>query len=149
MVQALAMAQTHVLHMAQPVIDQANASTSGGGDHTTTTVMPHHHDVLDPQMLDSKLNHRQGIQVGGNHHVGHIAMHEHLARVQAHNFIGGDSAVRTPNPQVFGRLLFRQFFKKIWSLFGHTVCPFAVVGEKTVEGVRHSQGRSFGKNRWG
>ena len=76
-------------------------------------------------------------------------MHEHLARVQAHNFIGGDSAVGAANPQVFGRLLLGQLLKKTGPLFGHAVCPFAVVGEKTVEGVRHIQWRSFGKNRWG
>ena len=100
-------------------------------------------------MLHCKLNHRQGIQVGGHHHIGHIAVHEHLARVEADDFVGGYSAVRAANPQVFGRLLLGQFLKKARPLFGHAVCPVAVVGKKTVQGVRHRQGYSFGNSNLG
>ena len=76
-------------------------------------------------------------------------MHEHLARVQAHNFIGRHSAVGAANPQVFGRLLLGQLLKKTGPLFGHAVCPFTVIDKKTVQGIRHRWRCSFGDNNLG
>ena len=80
-VQALAMAHSHILHMAQPVVGQANAGTTRCRQHTAATIMAHHHDVLYLERIHSVLNDRQRIQIGVHHHVGHIAMHKDLTRL--------------------------------------------------------------------
>jgi hypothetical protein len=68
----------------------------------------HHHDVLDLERVHRELDHRQRIQVGLGHHIGHVAVHEQLARQQAHQLIGRHAAVGAADPQVLRRLLLEQ-----------------------------------------
>jgi hypothetical protein len=44
-----------------------------------------------------------------HHHVGHIAVDEHLARRKAGDLVRGDAAVGAANPKVLGRLDLREF----------------------------------------
>jgi hypothetical protein len=136
-VNAPAVPQLHVVHMAQPVVGQAHARAAQGGQHTTAAVMPHHHDVLHLEVIHRKLDDRQRVQVRVHHHIGHIAMHKHLARIQPRDFIGRHAAVRTANPEVLGRLLVRQLGEKTRALQLHAGSPVAVVVEQVLEAIGH------------
>ena len=58
-------------------------------------------------VLHRKLNGGQRVQVGVHHHVGDVAVHEDLARVQPRDLVGRHAAVGAADPHVLGRLLLR------------------------------------------
>ena len=137
MFKPLAVSQTHVLHMTQPVVGQANADAAQCRAHTGAAVVAHHHDVLDLQVLDGKLDGGQSVQVGVHNQVGDVAMYKHFTRVQARDFIRGHAAVSTTNPHVLGALLLRQAAEKpgLACLGGHG--PGLVVGQQFGEFFAH------------
>ena len=112
MVQPLAVAQAHVLHMTQPVVGQAHADAAHRRAHAGATVVAHHDDVLDLQMLHRELDGRQRVQVAVHHHIGHVAVNENLARVQPGDFIGRHAAVGAAYPHVARALLLGQAREK-------------------------------------
>ena len=63
MVNAAAVPQLDIVHVAQPVVGQAHAQAAQRGQHATATVMTDHHDVLHPEVVHRELDHRQGIEV--------------------------------------------------------------------------------------
>ena len=127
------MAQAHILHMAQPVVGQANARAARGRQHAATAIVPHHHDVFHLERINGILNDRQGIQVGVHHHIGHIAMDKHFARLKTGNLIGGHTAVGATDPQIFGRLLLRQMIEETRLLKLHALSPCTVVVKEVRE----------------
>ena len=140
--QRLGMFIANIVNMVQPVIDQPKALAEQRGAHTAATVMPHHHDVFDFQYIDSKLDNRQTIKIGVHHHIGDIAMHEHLTRHQPDNFIGGYSTIRAANPEKFWVLLFSELLKKIRMLGKNTVGPGTIFLKQGVE-INVAKGHGF------
>jgi hypothetical protein len=57
------------------------------------------------QHVDRELHDGQAVEVGVHHHVGHVAVHEDLARLQAGDLVGRHAAVRAADPQVLARLI--------------------------------------------
>ena len=74
-------------------------------------------NVLDFQDIDGILHHRQTIEIGVDHQVRYVTMHEQFARLQAGESLSGNAAVRTANPQEARFLRLRQFLKKAGVLF--------------------------------
>ena len=68
-----------------------------------------------------------------HHHVGHIAVNKHLARVQPRDLIGRYAAVGTTNPQILGRLLLGQLLKKAGALLLHARGPDPVVVNQVLQ----------------
>ena len=95
----------HILHMAQPVVDQASALVIQCGPNATTVAVAHHDDVLNLQHIDRILDDAQGIEVRVHQKVGHIAVDKQLTREQIDQFVGGHAAVGTAQPHVSGFLL--------------------------------------------
>jgi hypothetical protein len=95
----------HVLHVAQPVVDQAERRVPRRRLHAAASVMAAHDDVLDPQHVDCVLQHGQAVQVRVHDNVGDVAMDEELAGEQADDLVGRHAAVRAPDPQILRRLL--------------------------------------------
>ena len=98
----------HIVHMAQPQIDDADAGPVKCGQHAAAAVVADDHDVLDLEDIDGVLDHRQAVEVGMHHHVGDVAVDEELAGQQVHELIGRDAAVGAADPQVLRGLLFQQ-----------------------------------------
>ena len=73
-----------------------------------TAVMAHHHEVFDAQLVHRVLDGGQAVQVGRHHHVGHVAVHKHLAWLQAGDLVGRHPAVGATDPHVLGLLLRQQ-----------------------------------------
>ena len=87
------MLRAHVLHVTQPVVDQAELAVLQRSQHAATTIVPAHDDVLDVQNLNRKLNCRKTIEIGVDDNVRYVAMHEHIARHQPDNLIRGYATV--------------------------------------------------------
>ena len=99
---------THILHVAQPVVDEPELLPLEGGAHAAAAVVAADDDVLDLQQFHRELHHRQAVEVGVDHQVGDIAVHEQLAWQQADDVVGRHPRVRAADPQVLGRLQPRQ-----------------------------------------
>ena len=115
--------------MAQPVVGQTHAQARQSSRHAGTTVMAHHGDVLYLDHIHRELHGGQGVQIGMHHHIGHVTVHEHLARCQAHDFIRRYAAVGATDPHVLGLLLGLQSREKSGALTLHLLGPGTVVGE--------------------
>jgi len=94
----------HVLHVPQPVVDQAELRARERGTNAATAVVTTDDDVPHLERVHGVLEHRQAIEVGVHDDVRDVAMDEQLARRQVHDLVRGDSAVGAANPQV-GRYL--------------------------------------------
>ncbi len=121
--QQIRMPVAHVLHMAQPVVDQADANIFQCGVHATAAVMPNDDHMLHLETFDGELDRRQGVQIGMHHDVGNIAMDKHLTWLQSGDLVRRHPAVGTADPHVFGLLLRHQFGEKTWSFRLHTGGP--------------------------
>ena len=62
-------------------------------------------DMLHVQNFDGILDDGEAIEVGLHDDVGNIAVDEQLTWEQTDNFIRRNAAIRTPDPEVLGRLL--------------------------------------------
>lgn len=111
----------------KPVIDEPATLSINGGGYAATAIMADHHDVLHPQHIHGKLQYGKIISVLRRGEIGDISMHEQLARVEADNLVGGDSAVRAADPKVSGRLLAFQPLKKIRIGRYLSLGPFPIV----------------------
>jgi hypothetical protein len=90
-------------------------------------------DVADLQYVDRELNRRQAIEIGVDHEVGDVAVHEHVAGQEADDLVRRHAAVRAADPEILRRLPLRQPREKLRILPGHLVGPRAVVGQKVTE----------------
>jgi hypothetical protein len=110
----------HVLHMSQPVIDQAEGTTAQGRLDAAAARVAAHNNMLDAQHVHGVVEHRKAVQVGMDDHVGDIAMDEHFSGQQAHQLRRGDTTIGAADPQVGRRLLRRELLKEGW-VFGRYV----------------------------
>ena len=124
----------HVLHVAQPVVDQADARARHGRMHALAAVMADDDDMFDFQHVHGKLQDGQAIEVGMHDHVGNIAVHKHVARRHAQQFVGGHAAVGAADPQVFGRRLRFQVLEEVRVFRHHRVGPAAVTLQQFRQG---------------
>ncbi len=104
--QLLLVIALHVLHVPQPVVDQAVRLALHRRPHAAAAVMPADDHVLDLQHVDRELQHRQAVEVGVHDHVGDVAVHEQLARIEADDLVRRDAAVGAADPQELRGLLF-------------------------------------------
>ena len=65
-----------------------------------------------------------------HHHVGHVAMHENLARQQADDLVGRHAGIGAADPQVFGVLQRGQLFEEARVHLAHLARPGQVVIEE-------------------
>ena len=117
----------HVADMAQPVVGQADAGVVQAGVDAAAAVVADDQDVLHLELVDRVLDHAQAVQVAVRHHVGDVAVHEHLARRHADDLVGGHARIGAADPQVFRVLLLGQVLEELGVFPGDPVGPFAVV----------------------
>src|SRR5690606_10232640 len=132
-VEHLAVRLAHVLDVAQPVVDQAEALSAQDAQHAAAAVMPADDDLLDLQDVDGELQRRQAVEVGVDDQVGDVAVHEHLAGQQADDLIGRDTAVRAADPEVARPLLLRQAAEEVGVVAENSGGPGAIAGEQVRE----------------
>ena len=94
-----------VLHVTEPVVDQAERLGLVRRAHAAAAVMADDDDVLDIEGLDRVLEHGEAIQVGVHDDVGDIAVDEELARCEAGDLVGRHPAVGAADPQIARLLL--------------------------------------------
>jgi len=87
------------------VIYETTSSTIHCRTHATASIMSHDHNVLDPQYVDSKLEHRQIVGISRRREISDVAMNEWLTRIEPYNLVGGHAAVGAPDPEILWRLL--------------------------------------------
>lgn len=122
--------------MAQPRLKRAKVVLLEGCFDASTAVVSCHNDVLHFQMLNRILNDSEHIDVRWRGYVGDIAMHKHLAWLETHNLIGGDSGVRASNPQVLWNLQLDELGEEFWLILCTQFSPISVVLHDFVK-VRH------------
>ncbi len=89
--------------------------------------------MLHAQHIDGVLQHGESVQVGGVNDVRHVAMNENLAGEQAGDFVGGNAAIRTADPQIARRLLGGQASEESGIRALHLGGPLFVVVEQVLE----------------
>jgi len=96
---------TYVLHVPEPVVDQAELRALERGTDATTAIMPAHDDVPDAKRVDGILQHGEAIEIRVDDDVRDIAVNEQFPRREVDDLIRRHSAIRTSDPEVLGRLL--------------------------------------------
>ena len=71
------------------------------------SIMIAYNDVLDPKVIDRKLQGRKDVQIARMNDIGDVAMNEDFAGVEAKHVVGRHPAIRAADPQVARRLLLR------------------------------------------
>ena len=122
-----------VLDVAQPIVDEAQFFCAEGSANAPTTIMPDDKDVFDAKNIDGVLHDGKAVQVAVDHDVGNIAMDKYLAGQQAANLVGGNTAVGTADPEIFGRLLPGQGLEKIGIVLADFFRPFPVFLEERIK----------------
>ena len=129
----------HVLDVAQPVVDEADAAVEQRGAHAAAAVVADDDDVPHLQHIDGELHHREAVEVGVDDDVGDVAVDEHFAGQQADDFVGRHAAVRAADPQILGVLLLGERGEEARLPRFDFRGPCAVVGEEMIQ-VRHGAG---------
>jgi hypothetical protein len=127
----------HVLHVPEPVVDQAKRRAGVRGAHAAAAVMTADDHVSHLQHVDGVLQHRQAIEIGVDDHVGDVPVHEELARHEPDDLVGGHAAVGAADPEVAWRLLGAQGLKKSRITLADPLRPPPVVLEK-VRKIAHA-----------
>src|SRR5687768_5930340 len=116
-----------VLHMAQPVIYEAELKVLHRSLHAATTVVTAHNYVTDPEHIHRELKHREAVKVSVDHYVRNVAVDEQLARPETDELSGRHATVRTTDPQVARVLLLRYGLEKSRVVGLYTLRPGPVV----------------------
>src|SRR5689334_1193168 len=125
----------YVADVADPVVDEAERLMPESCQYTAAAVVAADDHVRHLEHVDRVLHDRQTIEVGMDDEVGHVAVDEDFARVEARNLVGGNAAVGATDPQVARRLLRHESFE----ITGVSVYGFAGPGPIVCE-----QGREIG-----
>jgi hypothetical protein len=125
-----AMLHMHVLHVSEPVVDQAQPVVSQSGQNSAAAVVAADDHVLDAQYIHGVLQDRETIQVGMNDDVGDIAMDEHFARQHAHDLIRRHPTVGAADPEMRRNLLSAQALEKLRVAPRHLGRPLPVAIEQ-------------------
>ena len=121
--QLVAIPVAHVLHVAQPVVDQPELVVAHRRRHAAAAVVAADDDVTDLQHFDRELNDGQAIQVAVHDHVRDVAVDEDLTGQQPEDLVRGHAAVGAADPQIARRLLPRQAREEIGVGARHGVGP--------------------------
>jgi len=88
--------------------------------------------LLHVEDIHRVLQHGEAVEVGVHDDVGHVAVHEHFARVQPRDLVGRHAAVGTADPHVARVLLLRQASEEPGVARVGGGRPAAVVGKQAV-----------------
>ena len=120
------MLPAHVLHVAQPVVGESQAIVAQGREHAGAAIVAADDDVAHLQHVDGELDRREAIQIRVHHHVGDVAMDEHLAGRQADDLVRRHAAIGAADPEVLRRLLLREAREELRVFARHVGSPGAV-----------------------
>ena len=82
------------------MVDYAKTFSAHGRANTAAGIVAADHDVLHAKLLHRECRDREQVHVDPMDQIGDVPMHEHFARLQTGNNIGGDQAVGAANPEV-------------------------------------------------
>src|SRR2546430_13730115 len=77
----------------QPMVNETTTSAVDGGADAAAAIMSDHHYMLHFEYVDGKLEHRQIVGILRLSEIGHIAVYEQLARVEANYRIRRHAAI--------------------------------------------------------
>ncbi|TPX18871.1 uncharacterized protein E0L32_011423 [Thyridium curvatum] len=97
--QLLVVGRAHGAQRGQPgVQDAADAGPGQRGQGAAARRVAAEHDVADLEVHDGELDHRRRVDVGRADDVGDVAVHKHVARLQAQDRRLGAARVRAAQP---------------------------------------------------
>ena len=91
-----------VLDVAEPVVTQADPILREGDPNAAASVVADDHDVLHFEDIDGKLDDGKAVEIGVNDEVGDVPVDEEFSREEVDDFVRGDAAVGTADPEVLG-----------------------------------------------
>src|SRR4051794_6056667 len=124
---------TDVLHVPQPVVDEAHPVVAQRAEDAAAAVMAADDDVLHAQHLDRELDRGEAVQVRVYDDVRHVAMDEHLPRQEVDDLVRRDAAVGAADPEVARRLLRGEACEKIGIVPLDVGGPHFVLVEEVLE----------------
>ena len=123
----------HILDVAEPVVAEADSVVAQCCADAAAPVVTAHDDVAHFEDIYGKLHDGKAVQVGVDDDVCDVAVDEEFAGEEVHDFVGGDAAVGAADPQVAGRLLVSEFFKKIRVLLPDALGPCPIFFKEIAE----------------
>jgi hypothetical protein len=128
--QKFTMFVSHIMHVFQPYVAQANAAIIESRFNSSASQMAANNDVLHLQYVHCVLDDRKTIRIVKNDNIRNITMNEQFARQQSDNFVRGNPAVCTTDPEIFWRLLAGKTVEEFRICRCHFGNPPAIVIEK-------------------
>jgi hypothetical protein len=110
----------------QPMVNETTTSAVDGGADAAAAIMSNHHNMLHFEYVDGKLKNRQIVGILRRSEIGHIAVYEQLAGIEADDRIRRHAAIGAADPQIMGCLLAFEPPEEIGVFRDHPRCPGAV-----------------------
>ena len=127
------MSTPNIVHVTQPVIDQAEPRAIEHRANTAAPVVTGDHHMLHSKDVDGVLQHCEAIEIGMDYYVRDVSMNEEFAGRQSNDFVRWNAAVRASNPEICRRLLFPQPLEETRVARDGTGRPIGIVVQETLE----------------
>src|SRR5512133_1750461 len=128
------MFDSHVLDVAEPVVDEAEFVPAKSGEDAAASVVAADDDVGDFENVDRELNDGEAIEIGVDDDVGDVAMNKEFSGRKADDLVGGNARIRAADPEISRGLLLGEAREELRIVARHLLGPGAVVGEKLGKG---------------
>lgn len=97
LVELLLVQTVHVADVPEPRVEDAQVGGRQRGLNPSAVVVAADDDVLDAQVAYGVVDDGHDVEVDRRHEVRDVAVDEDFAGVEAHDLVGGNSAIATPD----------------------------------------------------
>src|SRR6202022_1781792 len=89
----------------KPMVNETTTSAVDGGADAAAAIMSDHHNMLHFEHVHGELEHRQIVGILRRSEIGHTAVYEQLAGVEANNRIRRHATIGAADPEILRCLL--------------------------------------------
>jgi hypothetical protein len=117
----------NILNYSNPVVDYTYGTAVHGCLHTSAAIVTANNNMAYFESVNSEIKNTEQVQVSVHDHVRDVSVNEDFTWLGTDNDVGGDSAVRAPNPKDRWSLSLSLFEEKLWVNIQFFLYPFQVV----------------------
>ena len=104
----------NILNYSNPVVDYTYGTAVHGCLHTSAAIVTANNNMAYFESVNSEIKNTEQVQVSVHDHVRDVSVNEDFTWLGTDNDVGGDSAVRAPNPKDRWSLPLSLFEEKLW-----------------------------------
>lgn len=117
----------NILNYSNPVVDYTYGTAVHSCLHTSAAIVTANNNMAYFECVNSEIKNTKQVQVSVHDHVRDVPVNEDFTWLGTNNDVGGDSAVRAPNPKDRWSLPLSLFEEKLWVNVQFFLYPFQVV----------------------